>query len=202
MMKQKHVLYVLFVTVVLAVFAFPVAAQSTAAKPLPESYVSEDENLTLRYPSGWVIQNDTPEATVIATDESLFDLGNEEIPSGEAALAVVFLDFGGELSETLVLGDDPLSILNSLVTGVFKTGDETTDAELGTPETITFADHPAARVDGTITGNAVFLIIVDQGDKNYLLYVGVTSADEMPKFEPKLLAIAESVHHVPSAISP
>jgi hypothetical protein len=196
-MKHKHLLYALLMTIVLTVFAFPVAAQSTSAKPLPESYVSDDENLTLHYPTGWVIQSDNPGQLLIATDESLLDLGNETIPSGGAALAVVFLDFGGDQSATSVLGDDPLSILNSMVKGVFQTDDSTTNAELGTPVTITFADHLAARVSGTITGNDVFLIIVDQGDKNYLLYVGITSADEMPKFEPKLLAIAESVKYQP-----
>lgn len=194
-MKPKHLFYALLMTIVLAVFAFPVVAQSPSAKPLPESFVSDDENLTLRYPTGWVVQSDSPGQVLIATDASLLDLGNETIPSGGAALAVVFLGFGGEQAATSVLGDDPLSILNSMVKGVFQTDDTTTAAELGKPVTITFDGHSAARVSGTITGNDVFLIIVDQGDKNYLLYVGITSADEMPKFEPKLLAIAESVKY-------
>lgn len=196
-MNQKRLFYVLLLTLLLAVFAFPVAAQSS--KPLPETYVSEDENLTLRYPSGWAIQTDTPGQVVIATDESLFNLNDEQIPSGKAALGVLFLDSSNDLSQILVLGDDPISILNALVKALFEQGD--TQVALGTPVALTFADHPAARVDGTFSGNAIFLMIVDQGDKNYVLLVGITSADEMPKFEPKLLAIGESVHYIPPTSS-
>ncbi|MEO8611494.1 MAG: hypothetical protein ABI690_26585 [Chloroflexota bacterium] len=191
-MKPMHLFYGLFLTLLFAIVAVPVVAQSNAAKPLPETYVSDDENLTLRYPHGWSIQSDTPGQVVIATDESLFNLSAEAVPSGEAALGVLFLDSSTGLSD-LVSGSDPISILNSLVKTLFEQGD--TKATLGTPEALTFADHAAARVDGTLTGNTIFLMIVDQGDKNYLLYVGITSADEMPKFEPKLLAIAESVRY-------
>jgi hypothetical protein len=196
-MKQKHLVYMLLSTLLLALLASTVAAQS--AKPLPETYASDDERLTLRYPAGWVLQTDVPGAIVIATDESLFDLGNEAIPSGGAALAVVFLD-SIDLSQVLDTVDDPISVLNSM-TKLLLDEDDPTQAELDTPETITFADHPAARVDGTMTGNAIFLMIVDQGGKDYLMYVGIASAGEMPKFEPKLLAIAESVHYLPSTSS-
>ena len=196
-MKQKPVFYGLMSLLLWAVFAFPAAAQT--AKPLPETYVSDDENLTLRYPHGWKLQADSPGQVVIATDESLFNLNAEKIPSGEAALGILFLDSSNDLSEILVLGDDPISILNALVKMIFEQGD--TQAELGTPEAITFADHPAARVDGTFMDNAIFLMIVDQGTKNYVLYVGIAAAGEMPKFEPKLLAIGESVHYIPPTSS-
>jgi hypothetical protein len=198
-MNPKHLFYALILTLLSTLFALPAAAQSTASKPLAETFVSDDENLTFRYPSGWVIQNDRQGQVVIATDESLFSLSADKVSSGQGALGILFLDQSSDQSELLVLGDDPISILNSLVKMLFEQGD--THAELETPEATTLNDHAAARVDGTFDGNAIFLMLVDQGDKNYVLYVGITAASEMPKFEPKLLAIAESVHYVPSTSS-
>src|SRR5215216_6114379 len=106
-MKRKHLFYVVVLTLLSALFALPTAAQSTASKPLPETYVSDDENLTFRYPSGWVVQNDTQGQLVIATDESLFDLSADEVPSGQGALGILLLDKGSDLSQFMVLGDDP-----------------------------------------------------------------------------------------------
>jgi hypothetical protein len=95
----------------------------------------------------------------------------------------------------LEVGDDPLSILNAFTKTVFESDDS--EVTLGTPAAQTFADHPAARVDGTFAGSDLFLMVVDQGGKHYALYIGLTAAGEMPKFEPKLLAIGESVHYLP-----
>ena len=196
-MKRLHLTYITLVMLLLALFASPVAAQTS--KPLPETYVSDDERLTLRYPTGWVIQTDIPGQVLVATNESLLDFNDELVPSGEAAFGLLFLDSDNELASLAALGDDPLSILESLSKTIFE--QEDSDVELNTPEALTFADHKAARMDGTFSGNAIFLMIVDQGSKNYVLYVGITAADEMVKFEPKLLAIAESVHYLPPVSS-
>ena len=192
-MNRFRALYALLPVLILGLIAFPAAAQT--AKPLPETYVSEDERLTLRYPTGWIVDNDQQGTVLVATHEDLFDLNDDPVPSGEAAVGIIFLNPGGETFPTELLdGDDPLSILNRIVGDIFTSDDET---ELSPPETMFFADHPAARTDGSVAGNPVFLILVDNGDKNYSLIVGIAAPGELAKVEPKLLAIAESAHYLP-----
>ncbi len=47
---MKRILFLLFLPFPMV----PVAAQSD--KTLPEVFVSDDENITLRYPIGWVVR--------------------------------------------------------------------------------------------------------------------------------------------------
>src|SRR5690348_4422943 len=114
--------------IILMLLAAPLIV-SAQSKPLPETYVSGDKNLTFRYPSGWVIQSDIPGQFVVATDESLFDV-SEEIPSGQAAFGILFLDSTNYFSE-LVTGEDPISLLNSLVKLLFE--EAKPETEFGTP---------------------------------------------------------------------
>jgi hypothetical protein len=190
-MKIIRTLFILLLLTVIAVFALPVFAQTV--KPLPQTYVSDDERLTLRYPAGWVLKSDSPDQVFVATDASLFDIDDETVPPGQAAFGLVLLEGDFDLASALGVEDDPLWILNAFTKSLFTSGDEVT---LSPPESLNFADHPAARVDGTYAGSDLFLMIVDQGDKHYALYIAYTAAGEMPKFEPKLLAIGESVHYL------
>ncbi len=193
-MKRIRLIVTSLVLVLLVLVALPVLAQSS--KPLPETYVSGDERLTLRYPAGWVLQTDMPGQIIAATDESLFSLNDEAVGHGQAAFGALFLDSESDLVELLQLGDEPLAILQTLSKTLFEQDDD--DVSMGTPYALTFADFKAARMDGTFAGNALFMMLVDQGSQNYVLYIGITAAGEMPKFEPKLLAIAESLHYLPS----
>lgn len=192
-MKSIRTLFTVLLLTIFAVFALPVSAQTT--RTLPQTYVSEDERLTLRYPAGWVLESDSPDQVFVATDASLFDIDDETVPPGQAAFGLLLLDGDYDLASMLGVDDDPLAILNAFTKSVFPSDDEVT---LSTPEVLTFADHPAARVDGAYVGSDLFLMVVDQGDKHYALYIALTAAGEMPKFEPKLLAIGESVHYLSS----
>lgn len=180
---------------ILVLLVTPWLVLAQTAKPLPQTYVSDDERLTLRYPAGWVLDSETSGQLIVATDESLFELSEDIVPSGQAAFGVLFLD-ENSLGSLIDLGGDPLSIMEAVVKTTFESADA--GVKLESPIALTFADHPAARTDGTFIGNDIFLMVVDQGGKHYALYIGITAGGEMPKYEPKLLAIGESIHYLPS----
>ncbi len=195
MMKHSHVVYALLTLMVLALLASSVAAQTS--KPLPETFVSDDESMTLRYPSGWAVEYDQPGMVIVATNEELFDLGDENIPLGEAAVAVLFSNSGDSYMEEFFVGDDPAAILANVIDSVFSNGGSDMNIEFTTPAETTFNELPAARSDGLFMGNHVFLIVNALDNGGYRLIIGITTMAELDKFEPKLLAIAESVNFQP-----
>jgi hypothetical protein len=193
-MKHFRPLYLLLVLIFLAWFTSSAAAQT--AKPLPETYVSDDETLTLRHPTGWVVETDQPGIVIVATSEEMIDLGDDNIPSGEAAVAMVFSNTGDSFMRELFIGDDPTAILNNFINTMFSNGSDS-DIEFTTPASTTFDELPAARSDGLFMGNHAFLILNEREDGSYSLIIGITTVDELDKFEPKLLAIAQSINFQP-----
>jgi hypothetical protein len=169
-------------------------------KPLPETYTSDDGRLTLRYPTGWAIQSEANGLVIVATSEMF--LQREDIvtlSSGEAGVLVLFLNVTavGEEAFTIdpLASNDPLVILDAISEALPLGGDAETI--LDPVESTTYSDHPAAHTDGIVAGNPIFLILVKNGDKDYTLIMGVAAPGELPKYEPKLLAIAESVRYQP-----
>jgi hypothetical protein len=182
--------------IVLTLFITPLMAQAQH-KPLPETFVSDDERLTLRYPAGWVIQTDSTETVIVGTSDLIFDFVGEVLPSGEAVLSILPPPLLGELRDIFPSAKDPRSILELIIESSL--GTEVIGMTIGTPEAISFAGYQAARVDGDASGNPIFLLIVDFEDQGYFLFTGLTAPGEFAKFEPKLLAIAESVRYIPAS---
>lgn len=195
MMKHFRPVCIFLTLLSLAWFASSVAAQT--AKPLPETYVSDDETMTLRYPTGWVVETDQSGMVIVATSEEMIDLGDENLPPGEAAVAVLFSNADSFMDEFFA-GDDPVAILDNLINTMFSTGSDV-NIEFTTPAEITFNDLPAARSDGLFMGNHAFLIVSALESGDYRLIIGITNQAELDKFEPKLLAIAESIRFQPSS---
>jgi hypothetical protein len=198
MMKRFRLVSLLLTLLFLAWFASSAAAQTD--KPLPETFVSDDETLTLRYPAGWVVEYEESGMVIIATSQDMIDLGDENVPPGEAAVAVLFSNTAADYMEEFFVGDDPVAILDNLIETVFSnnTGADV-NIEFTTPVEITLNDMPAARSDGLFMGNHVFLIANEREDGSYSVIIGVTTVEELDKFEPKLLAIAESINFQPSS---
>jgi hypothetical protein len=195
-MKNFRPLYLLFTLVFLAWFASSAAAQTD--KPLPETFVSDDESLTLRYPAGWAVEYEESGMVIVATSEEMFDLGDENIPPGEAAVAILLSNAAANDMDEFFVGDDPVAILDNLIKTVFSTGvDADMNIEFTPPIEISFNGLPAARSDGLFMGNHAFLIANEREDGNYSIIIGITTVDELDKFEPKLLAIAESINFQP-----
>lgn len=190
-MKSYRVIYGLLLALVLAM---PVAAQEF--KPLPETFVSEDERMTLRYPTGWLVTSEENGMVVIATDEALFDVADEVIPSGEAVVAILYSTIDDTFSRELFQGEDAEGVLGSVIKSI-----ESSDTRLNLEEvyTTTFNDLPAARVDGSISDNDLFIMAVEHPDGIFSLVIGITAEDEMARYEPKLLGIAASVNYQPEA---
>jgi hypothetical protein len=180
---MKRYLYVL-----LFLFMFvPAAAQDH--KPLAETFVSDDERLTLHYPSGWVIEAMSGQV-VIASDEALFEISTE-VPAGEGALGVIIFD-DPTTNESLFVGEDIVGKLEYLIENLIGSSP---DYVLSTDvEGLTVNDRDAAYTDGQLSGNEVFVLLVDHGEERYLFMIGLAAPGEMERFEPKLKAIAESVN--------
>ena len=193
-MKRFRLLFLLLTVVLLGWVAASAAAQT--ARLLPETYVSDDESMTLRYPTGWVVESDQPGLFIVATSEDMLDLGNENVPAGEAAVAVLFSNADDQYLREYFVGDDPAAVLDNIIKTLFSSNTDI-NVEFTNPTGTIFNDLPAARSDGLFMGNHVFLMVNALGNDVYSLIIGITTVSELDKFEPKLLAIAESVNYQP-----
>ena len=193
-MKRIRFIYIFLTMLLLGTLATSVVAQS--AKLLPETYVSDDESMTLRYPTGWVIDSEQPGLVIVATSEDILDIGNETIPSGEAAVAVLFSSADDEYLREYFSGSDSVTVLDNIIKTLFSDASDI-NVEFTAPESITFADYPAARAQGIFLDNRVLLIVVDRGGDVFSLVIGISAESDFAKYEPKLLAIAESVNFLP-----
>jgi hypothetical protein len=165
----------------------PAAAQDY--KPLVETFVSDDERLTLRYPSGWVIDAMSGQV-VIASDEALFEISTE-VPAGEGALGIIIFD-DPTTNESLFVGEDVVSKLEYLIENLIGSSpDYVLSSDV---EGLTVNDRDAAYSEGELSGNEVFVLLVDHGEDRFLFMIGLAAPGEMVRFEPKLKAIAESVN--------
>lgn len=174
----------------------PVMAQQAT---LPETYVSDDETTTLRYPSGWFVDYADPGMVLVATNPDLFDLGDETVPSGEAAVAVVFATAENQFLDEMFIGDDPVAILELFIDSIFSSESDFS-VEFTTPAPTVFGSaETAARADGLFLGNHVFIIVASRDADSFSIVVGITAEADHVKYEPKLLAIAESVNYLPPA---
>lgn len=175
--------------VVLLLLAVPFVAHAED-KVLPETFVSEDGMLSLHYPSGWYANTVEDGQVLVSTSRVSFQLDMEDVPSGEAGVYVTYTMGSHALDSRVLQGSDPLLILNNLVDSIGGWSDYGLDFD--EPESVTFADHPAARVYGWSGNNELFILLVNNGLDQFSLIVGYAPEGELNKVEPKLLAIAES----------
>jgi WD40 repeat protein len=163
---------------------------------LTQTFASEDERMTLRYPEGWFALTESDGFTIIATREDLADFsGDVQLPSGEAALALIFSDNPPDSDQDLFVGDTPSEIMSRVLDVLRETNEEV--GRFSNPEALVISDNDAARIEGDIGGNDVVIFVMDLGNDLYNLMIGVTAPDELEKFEPKFLAIAASINYAP-----
>jgi hypothetical protein len=185
-----HIIWIALISLLVPVFA------QSEYKPLPETYVSEDERLTLRYPTGWNVWAEQPGLVIVSTSDEPMLVGTEDISTGEAAIIVLFSTSDNASVRDSFQGDNPTAVVEHFIETRFLPAIES--AEFSSTQIMQFADFSAARIDGTFFNNSVFVIAVDRGNDAYSLIVGLTTIAELNKFEPKLLAIAESIRFQPS----
>lgn len=166
------------------------------AKPLPETYVSDDEVTTLRYPEGWVVWADQPGIVIVSTSDKPMLVGQENITPGEAAVVVLFSNADDAYLRDYFDGSDAGDILDHIIQTLFVASMGDT-VEFGSQRAVQFGDDPAVRSDATFFDSSMFVMVVNRGAGLYSLVVGLSTTLEQPKFEPKLLAIAESVTYRP-----
>ncbi len=192
-MKSTRVVYALFVVLMLAV---PLVAHAQD-KSLPEKFVSEDGALSVQYPTGWYANTVGDGQVWVSTTRFPYGFGTDELPSGEAGVTVTYSMNNQTLDSRMFQGSDPLLILTGLVDSVSVWG--SSDLRFDEPASMTFNDHPAARVRGRFGHNEIMIVIVNYGLDQFSLVLGYASDGELAKVEPKLLAIAQSaVYETPS----
>jgi hypothetical protein len=181
--------------ILLLLFVVPLIVRAES-KPLPETYVSDDEATTLRHPTGWIVWADQPGLVIVSTSDKPTLVGQENISPGEAAVVVLFSNADDGYLRAYFQGDDAAAILDHFIQTLFVPSMGNV-VEFGIPHDTHFADFPAVRSDGLFFDSSINVIVVDRGSGRYSLVVLLTTASEQTKFEPKLLAIAESVNYRP-----
>ena len=178
--------------------AAPAAAQAET-KILPETFTSDDDRLVVHYPTGWFTDTQYDGQVRIGTNEYNVDLSYDRLESGQASVVILYAAGSRSYNSALLRGSNPLDILRYIVRSSSTTSG--TSLRLDPPESITFGDYPAARTDGYIQDNEVFLLVVNYAVDRYSLIMGYAAEGELSLYEPKLLAIAESADYaIPSNI--
>ncbi|MEZ4669634.1 MAG: hypothetical protein R3E39_17145 [Anaerolineae bacterium] len=175
----------------------------SAEKTIQLSHDGVNGELTFNYPAGWVTGEEQAEDfpnILIGSDPAALDkpLNGSKPPtfnSGEALIALGVMNtsmFG--MPE---LGDAPKPA--DFIQQLLKSGAD----ELGTPSEVTtrtLNDHPAAWVTFTNSSDfGLLLMIMDMklklpdGSAQYVLLMGITSADEYPALQPTLESMAETI---------
>lgn len=165
----------------------PVAAAVTFAQEGPaQTFTSADGSFSFDYPAGWI---------VITSDNILFANTPDAFEGG---LSIQPGQVGGILFDPALLsnlmqgvsspaGGDPVSVLSLIVSqyGINAPGD---------PVPVTLADHPAARLDlFAVDGMDGLVIVLDLGGGVYAGLLALSVTGEMPRFEPDLLAMLDSM---------
>jgi len=187
-MKRIAIGYALFI---LALLATPAAAQSDS-RTLSETYTSDDQLLTVHYPTGWYANSEIDGQVHIATTEDTIRLDTDRLESGSAGVTIMYALGKRPFNSAAVKRTNPLAILNSIIDGYTSYG---TRLRFDEAAEITFSDHPAARVNGRVRGNEFFIIVVNDAVDHFILVLGYAAHNELSRYEPKLLAIAESADY-------
>jgi hypothetical protein len=187
---MKRIGCTLFLLLLLVV---PTVAQNHES--LPETFVSDDERLTMRYPSGWVVQNPSQGQVLVGTSSDTLMMSSSDLPSGEAGMILLFLTANQAFVDAeIFVSGDPVASLSGFMNTITAGANE--DVAFSPPEATTFGVNPAARADGHVNNNDAFIVLVEYDD-TLAIIVGLVAGGEMGKYEPKLLAIAESVNYAP-----
>jgi hypothetical protein len=153
-----------------------------AQESLPETYVSPDERLTLRYPEGWVVSREDEGITIIATSEDAIESVNDAVPPGEAALALVFSDLDPTPDQELFASGTPSGIARRFIALIGESG----DARFTEPVRFALDGLEGVRASGRLDSSEVLLIVLDLGQDVFEVAIGVTSAGELDRFEGKM----------------
>ena len=152
--------------------------------------------MTVRYPTGWVIDVQQPGSVIVATSQEVLDLEDNTVPSGEAALAIAFIDDEQGILRDYLDSGDLMEMMNNLTKNVFE-AESDPQLVFTEPSSMTFMGFAAVRSDAVFLGTHVFIIMSERDDMVFNFVIGLTAAAEFDKFEPKLLAIAESAQYMP-----
>ncbi len=172
----------------------PVAAQ----QKLSQKYISYDSWLAFNYPEGWVISSDVDD----------FGGGLVMLASSSQAMQTMRQNSKNVRMQSFGKDEVGLFLLRSrYLNKLLKLTSETTPKEVleqflgaalkstsGEIETITVGKYPAARLDSKDKSSAGIFLAVDFGYDQRALIVSSSRAADFSKFEPVVLAVANSLH--------
>ncbi len=159
-----------------------------AQDPLTEQYVSPNGSLTLSYPAGWALEEDSG-LVAITNDPNAFDA--DSLPPGAVGIIVIEPSVVG----FLVSGSPNLSMADILATLAYDLSGGELALESFAPEPVTINDQPALRLDFTFSMSSAVLLALDQGADDTVIVVALASPGGLDAFEETILAIAASVEY-------
>jgi hypothetical protein len=185
-----------------------VAACSTTPSNIPsgtptldQTYTSGDGSLTFRYPAGWVTRESEGQIFLGTNAEVLESTGSSAAatPGQFAAAVIVFptTSVAGLGAEAGPL--DVVSAFAPFLSGASETAGDTNPPVFNDPTSITIGSRRAARVEGTSGADQALLIALELESGVFAILAGGSAAGELTRFEPTLLAIAETMEYSSAA---
>ncbi len=199
-MRRLTPLIVLVVLFVLAAFAYnrlAAPAETNVPSTLDKTYTSTDGTLTFNYPAGWVIREEAEQIFLATSDQMLQSTGSSAaVTPGQFVVGIIVFPAArvpGLGAETGPL--DVLSAFAPFLSGASETAGDANVPSFGSESEITIGSRRAARAEGTSGADQSLLIVLEVQPEVFTVMAAGSAAGELARFEPTLLAIAETMQY-------
>jgi hypothetical protein len=191
-----RLLFLLAVSLAAACAPTPPTTVSDTAS-LDQTFTSGDGTLTFRYPAGWVIR-EADEQIFLGTNAEALESSANSVPAspGQFAAGVIVLPTASVPGLGAQAGPlDVVSAFSSFLSGASEAAGDDNPPILGDPTAITIGNRRAARIEGTSGADQALLIALELEPGVFAILAGGSAAGELSRFEPTLLAIAETIEY-------
>ncbi len=198
-MRNSMTVRLLFLLAILLVAACSTTPSSTTltVPTLDQTYTSGDGTLTFRYPAGWVTRESEGQI-FLGTNAEVLESTGSSAPATPGQFAAAVIVFPTASVTGLGAQAGPLDVVSAFapfLSGASETAGDTSPPVFGDPIAITIGSRRAARVEGTSGADQALLIALELESGVFAILAGGSAPGELARFEPTLLAIAETMQY-------
>lgn len=180
----------------------PTPSNTASGTPtLDQTYTSSDGTLTFRYPTGWVTRESEGQI-FLGTNAEVLESTSSSAPATPGQFAAAIIVFPTASVAGLGAEAGPLDVVSAFapfLSGASETAGDTTPPVFGNPTAITIGSRRAARVEGASGADQALLIALELESGVFAILAGGSAPGELTRFEPMLLAIAETMQYSAAA---
>jgi hypothetical protein len=193
-------LLALLIIVLAACAANPVATPNPTT--LDQTYTSADGALTFNYPTGWAVREEA-EQVFLATNDQLLQSTGASATATPGQFAIGIIVFASNRVPGLSEDAAPLDVLSAFapfLSGASEAAEDPSAATFGQSTEITVGSRRAARAEGSSGADQTLLVVLELQPGVFSIIGANSAPGELARFEPTLLAIAQTMQYAEPAV--